>query len=175
MALVALGVWIELRSPRLRWATVGAFVGLALAGQSLLVYATAQPPPRVKQMIIANKIALGEFGSFGDLTVQALSCVVDTSHDVWLNVRFENVGTTAVEWSQHMEVRAEGETVATSDFSNSTPFPVALAGRTTYTGWLRIGPEAKVGGKTGRSLFLRDLAADAYSRIGNLEIPTPLC
>ncbi len=72
------------------------------------------------------------------------------------------------EWSQRVEVHAQGDTVATSNYLNSTPFPVALAARTTYTGWLLIGPDAKVGGKTGRSQFLRDLAAD-------LEIPTPLC
>ncbi len=54
-------------------------------------------------------------------------------------------------------------------------FPVALAGRTTYTGWLFIGPNTRIGGQADRSLFLRDLAANGYSRIRNLEIPTPLC
>jgi len=175
MALMAIGLWHELRSPRLRWAAVGTFVGVAIAGQALLVYSAVQPPPRLQQMIVANKRALGSFASFEGLTVQALSCVVDTSHDVWINVRIENTGSTAVEWTQRVVVHVDGGDVATSDFLRSTHFPMSLAARTTYTGWLWIGPAAQLRSKGDPQLVFRDLAADGYTRIGDLVISTPLC
>jgi hypothetical protein len=175
MALVAIGLWHELRSPRLRWAAVGTFAGVAIGGQLLFVYSAVQPPARIQQMVVANKTALGSFASFEGLTVQALSCVVDTSNDIWIDVRMENGGTGPIEWTQHVEVQTQGGGVAVSDFRRSTPFPVSLAPGRSYTGWLWLGPATTLRGHADPRLVFKDLAADSYTKIGDLVISTPLC
>ena len=174
MALIGTGLWMEVRSPRLRWGTIGTFAGLSLGAHALLAV-PAPPAPREAQMVIAHKTAVGAYASFGGLTTQVLSCAIDTSGNMWLNVRLDNQGTGPVEWSQRVEVRSRGETKGASDFLRSTPFPMAFAARSTYTGWLWLGPAPRLQGLTDPTLYMPDVAADGYRQIGALVIRTPLC
>ncbi|HEV3233777.1 MAG TPA: hypothetical protein VG329_04450, partial [Candidatus Dormibacteraeota bacterium] len=174
MALVSAGLWLELRSPRLRWGTIGTFAGLSLGAEALLAL-PAPPPPTEPQMVIASQIALGASASFGGLTAQVLSCAIDTSGNMWLDVLLDNQSTVPIEWSQRVEVHSRGETRGASDFLRSTQFPMAFAARSTYTGWLWLGPATRLRGLADPSLYMRDVAAAGYTQIGALEIRTPLC
>jgi hypothetical protein len=173
MALVAAGLWVELRSARLRWGTIGTFAGLSLGGLALTVFNGALPPPATGVPTITSQAPLGESGTFADLDVSLVACGVDAAGDRLLQVRFYNTGTQPVEWTQTVELRDGGETVATSDFDRSTPFPLAFAPGHSYDGWLFLGlPKRSL---HDAQIHFRDLAADGYSTIGDLSIRTAFC
>lgn len=173
MALVAAGLWVELPSPRLRWGTVGTFAGLSLGGLALTVYSGALPPPATGVPAVVRQVSSGQAGTFQDLDVSLVACGVDAAGDRLVLVRFYNAGTEPVEWTQTGELRDGAVHVATSDFNRSTPFPLAFAPGHSYDGWLFFGrPKGDV---VAPVVYFRNLAADGYTTIGDLAIPTRPC
>ncbi|TMG28868.1 MAG: hypothetical protein E6H97_03805 [Chloroflexi bacterium] len=173
MALVAAGLWVELPSPRLRWGTVGTFAGLSLSGLALTVYSGALPPPATGVPAVVRQVSSGQAGTFQDLDVSLVACGVDAAGDRLVLVRFYNAGTEPVEWTQTGELRDGAVHVATSDFNRSTPFPLAFAPGHSYDGWLFFGrPKGDV---VAPVVYFRNLAADGYTTIGDLAIPTRPC
>jgi len=175
VALVAAGLWVELPSPRLRWATIGVFTGLSLAGLALSAIPPSPLPAGAGSPAIKARVAVQAGAAFGRFYVLVESCAVDTSGDQWVEVRFQNAGPDAVEWSQTVEVRDRGMPVARSDYARSTPFPMAFAPGRSYSGWLWLGPETRLHGLAGSSLHLAGLATDGYRTIGDLDVPVSLC
>jgi len=175
IALVAAGLWVELPSPRLRWATIGTFAALSIGGLALTVIPAAAPPTGSGGPVIKTLTPLQGGGSFGSFDFNVDSCAVDTSGDVWVEVRFQNGGSEPVEWSQTVEVRQYGSPQARSDYRRSTQFPMAFAPGRTYSGWLRLGPESRLHALSGSSLHLQDLATDGYRAIGGIDVPLILC
>ena len=173
MALVAAGLWVELRSPRLRWGTIGTFAGLSLGGLALTVYSGALPPPPSGVPAIVRQVSLSQSGTFHDLDVSLVACGVDGAGERLVQVRFYNTGTQPVEWTQTADLLDSGGRVATSDFNRSTPFPVAFVPGHHYDGWLFLGrPPHSL---TSPAIHFRDLAAAGYSTVGDLSIRTDLC
>ena len=173
MALVAAGLWVELPSPRLRWGTVGTFAGLSLGGLALTVYSGALPLPATGVPAVVRQVSSGQAGTFQDLDVSLVACGVDAAGDRLVLVRFYNAGTEPVEWTQTGELRDGAVHVATSDFNRSTPFPLAFAPGHSYDGWLFFGrPKGDV---VAPVVYFRNLAADGYTTIGDLAIPTRPC
>jgi len=173
MALVAAGLWVELPSHRLRWGTVGTFAGLSLSGLALTVYSGALPPPATGVPAVVRQVSSGQAGTFQDLDVSLVACGVDAAGDRLVLVRFYNAGTEPVEWTQTGELRDGAVHVATSDFNRSTPFPLAFAPGHSYDGWLFFGrPKGDV---VAPVVYFRNLAADGYTTIGDLAIPTRPC
>ena len=170
MALVAVGLWLQVPSPPLRWGTIGTFAGLAAGGLLLTLYNSALPPPPTGVPAITTQTALAQNGAFADLDVSLLACGVDAVGDRLLLVRFYNTGVEPVEWTQTADLREGNDTVATSDFNRSTRFPLAFAPGHSYEGWLFIGRPKHV-----TSVRFRELAADQYRTIGDLSIQTALC
>ena len=175
MALVVVGLWVELPSPRLRWATIGVFAGLSLGGLALSLVPPAPAPAGNGTPMIQTQVPTVAEASFGSFSLGVSTCVVDTSGDEWIGVTFLNRGQSPVEWSQTMEVHSRGEPVSRSDYRRSTPMPMTFAPGSVYAGWLWIGPETKLHDLPDASLYLRDLATDGYQRIGDLELPVNLC
>jgi hypothetical protein len=175
IALVAAGLWVELPSPRLRWATIGIFAALSIGGLSLTVIPAAAQPAGNGSPVIKTQTPLQGGGSLGSFDLNVDSCAVDTSGDVWVEVRFQNGGSEPVEWSQTVEVRQYGSPVARSDYRRSTQLPMAFAPGRTYSGWLWLGPESQLHALAGSSLHLQDLATDGYRTIGNIDVPLILC
>ena len=170
MALVAAGLWVQVPSPPLRWGTIGTFAGLAIGGLGLSVYNGLLPPPQTGVPNISTQAPLALNASFADLDVTLVACGVDAAGDRLLLVRFYNLGAEPVEWTQTADLRDGGDTVATSDFRRSTPFPLAFKPGHSYEGWLFLGRPARM-----TSVRFRDLAADGYQTIGDLSIRTALC
>jgi hypothetical protein len=175
MALVATGLLVELPSPRLRWATINVFAGLSLVGLALMAVPATAVPAGAGSPAIKTQVPVQAGAAFGRFYVIVESCAVDTAGDQWVEVRFQNAGPDAVEWSQTVEVRQQGTPVARSDYRRSTPLPMAFAPGRTYTGWLWLGPETRLHGLAGASLHLADLATDGYRNIGDLDLPVVLC
>jgi thiosulfate reductase cytochrome b subunit len=175
IALVAAGLWVELPSPRLRWATIGVFAGLSLGGLAVTAIPAATPPAGSGSPVVKNQGPLQAGAAFGGFYFTVESCAVDTSGDQWIEVSFANAGPQGVEWSQTVEVRQYGSPVARSDYSRSTQFPMVFAPGRTYSGWLWLGPESRLHALAGSSLHLQDLATDGYRTIGNLDVPVALC
>jgi hypothetical protein len=175
IALVAAGLWVELPSPRLRWATIGIFAALSIGGLTLTVIPAAAQPAGTGVPVIKTDMPLQGGGSFGSFDVNVDSCAVDTSGDVWIEVRFQNGGSEPVEWSQTVEVRTQGMPVARSNYGRSTPLPMGFAPGRTYSGWLWLGPESRLRSLASPSLHFADLATDGYRTIGDLDMPVSLC
>jgi hypothetical protein len=175
LALVAVGIGVELRSPRLRWGLIGLFGGLSLEGQAILAYPSSSAPSHVGNPAIVTRAPLSGHGSFSGVTVYALACANDTSKDTWLQITIVNNGQVAAEWSQRAEVDAVGRQIATSDYTRSTQLPVRIEPRRQYSGWLWLGPSDHLRQYASAKVVFRDIAADDYRSIGNIEVDTPLC
>ena len=120
-----------------------------------------------------TQVSSGQAGTFQDLDVSLVACGVDAAGDRLVLVRFYNAGTEPVEWTQTAELRDGAVHVATSDFNRSTPFPLAFAPGHSYDGWLFFGrPKGDV---VAPVVYFRNLAADGYTTIGDLAIPTRPC
>lgn len=173
MALVAGGLWLELRSPRLRGAFIGGFAALALVGQGLAVVPQPAPagprtPPEGMQDIVAT-------GSLDAVEVTLTGCAVDYSGGLWLRMQMINHGDRPAEWSQTAELVAGSETVATSVYRRSTPMPMIVDPGWAAAGWLWFGPRSRFGDPAHVIFRLRDVATQDYARIGDVSIPTVLC
>jgi thiosulfate reductase cytochrome b subunit len=175
MALVAVGLSVELPSPRLRWGTIGAFATVSLAGLALTAYPASPAPAGPGSPVIKTQAPVQAGAALGRFYVAVESCAVDTSGNEWVEVRFQNAGPDPVEWSQTVEVRQLGMPVVRSDYGRSTPLPMAFAPGRTYSGWLWLGPETRLHGLAGPSLRLADLATDGYRTVGDLDVPVALC
>ena len=174
VALVAGGLWLELRSARLRGAFVGAFAALAVIGMVLL--ALPQNPPAIPKPPVTSggQVELAT-GTFRGLRINVLGCTVDPSGDLWLYIGIVNLADTPAEWSQTAEIRSGDQTVATSDYRRSTPFPMEIPNNAVGGGWLFFGPASRLSALKSPSLVFRNLAAHDYQAVGDLAIPTPLC
>jgi MFS family permease len=175
MAVVVVGLWRELPSPRLRRAFVGGYAGLSLIGLALIVPPGPAPqysgPPSA-----ARETPLQSLGTFADVRINLIACVVDPSGNLWLGIGLENDGNTPAEWSQTGEIRVADSTIATSDYRRSTPFSMALApGYPGFAGWLYFGPRDHLGGLGAATVRFRDIAVDGYRKTGDISIPTALC
>ena len=174
MALVAGGLWLELRSARLRGAVVGGFAALALAGLGASTIHEAQPPVPSPPSVSGGGIELAT-GTFRGLRINEIACAVDPSGDLWLYIGFVNLAGTPVEWSQTAEIRSGDQTVATSDYRRSTHLPMAIPGNAVGGGWLYFGSASRLSGAKATSLVFRNLAAHDYQEVGDLSIPAALC
>jgi hypothetical protein len=174
-ALVAVGLWREVPSWRLRRAAVGIFAALAAIGLVVLVFPQPAAPPDPGHPVLAQVRTLDAQGTFAKVTFNLQTCAVDPEHDVWLGLLIENFGSAPAEWSQSAEVRAGPDTLATSDYSRSTPFAMTLLPGFQQTGWLWLGPQAKIPASSTVTVRFRDIAADGYRSIGDVSIPTALC
>ena len=175
VALVAAGLWIELRSPRLRWGVVGLFGVLSLAGQAILLYPSPPAPSNPGQPEIVTLKTVDAHGSLDGVTVLVPVCADDSARDTWLSVTIVNNGQTAAEWSQHLEVDAFGHQVATSDYSRSSQLPLRLEPGRTYSGWFWLGPTDRLRQYSKAQLVLRNVAVDGYRTVGDIVIDTTLC
>jgi hypothetical protein len=175
LALVVAGLWVEIPSPRLRGATIGAFAVLSLVGLALMAVPIVPAPAGPGSPVIKTQVPAQASAAFRLFYVLVESCAVDTSGDVWIEVRFQNAGAEPVEWSQTVEVRDQGMPVTRSDYRRSTPLPLAFAPGRTYSGWLWLGPETRLHGLAGPTLHLADLATDGYGTVGDLDVPISLC
>jgi hypothetical protein len=174
-ALVTAGLWVELRSARLRRAVLGTFATVSVVGLALLDFTPAATYVNAGVPRIAHEHPLGVRQSFGPLTVGALTCAVDVSGDSWLLVRMTNTGDTPVEWSQSVDVYSGSTHVTTSDYRRSTPFPDILKPGFSYSGWLWLGPSARLQRLNTTRVVLKNVATDGYKTVGDLEILTALC
>jgi hypothetical protein len=174
-ALVTAGLWVELPSARLRRAVIGTFATLSVIGLALLDFSPAPTYANPGLPRIAREQPLGVRQSFGPLTVGALTCAVDVSGNSWILVRITNTGDGPVEWSQSVDVYSGSAHVATSDYRRSTLFPEILRPGFSYSGWLWLGPSSRLKGLSASRVVLKNVAADDYKTIGDLEIPTALC
>lgn len=176
MAVIAVGLWLELPSPRLRRAIVGGYAGLSLIGLALIV-PQAPPPQTSVPPAVARETPLQADGTFADVRINLIACVVDPSGNLWLGIGVENDGTTPAEWSQTGEIRVGDSTVATSDYRRSTPFSMALEPEPGLlrAGWLYFGPRDRLGGLSTATVRFRDIAVDGYQKTGDISIPTALC
>lgn len=175
MALVAAGLWVELPSRVLRWATISVFAAVSLGGLAVTAIPVAPAPAGPGSPAIKTQVPAQAGAVFGPFEVLVESCAVDPSNDLWVEVRFQNAGPEPVEWSQTVEVRDQGVPVTRSDYPRSTPLPMAFAPGRTYSGWLWLGPETRLHGLARPTLHLADLATDGYRTIGDLDVPISLC
>jgi len=175
MALVVVGLWLELPSPRLRRAIVGGYAGLSLIGLALTV--PQSPPPHYSgPPTPARETSPQAFGTFADVQISIIACVVDRAGNLWLGIAVENGGTMSAEWSQNGEITVGDSTVATSDYRRSTPFAMALEpGPSMFAGWLYFGPRDRLGSLDAATVRFRNIAVDGYRKIGDILIPTALC
>jgi len=173
MALVAAGLWVELPSLRLRWGTVGTFAVVSIAALGLTVYNGFLSPAPTGVPALSSQTPLDQAGSFADLDVSLLACATDADGDRLLLVRFYNLGSAPVEWTQTADLLDSSDHVATSRYERSTPLPLAFAPGHSYDGWLFF---ARPGQHLADPVIhFRDLAADGYQAIGDLSIRTSLC
>jgi hypothetical protein len=94
---------------------------------------------------------------------------------VWLQILIENVTPRPADWSQTAEVQSDGETIATSDYSRSTPLPMSLPEGRQIGGWIWVGPDSRIPKGSPLTVRFRNVAVDGYHRIGDVVIATPLC
>ena len=174
-ALVAYGLWLELGSWRLRRAAVALFAVLSILGLAVFIYPQPAAPSGPGHPAIAANTPLDISGSFGRVSIDLQSCAVDQDHNLWLGLLIENFGTSPAEWSQSAEVQSGGETLATTDYSRSTPFSMALPPGLQQSGWLWVGPESRLTGRDSLTVRFKNIAADDYRAIGDVVIPTTLC
>ena len=175
LALVAAGLRVELPSLRFLRAVVATFAALSVIGLALLAYPASPSSTTPGRPVLGYEQPLGGQGAFGTVSVDLQSCAVDRSGDVWIALQILNRGGAPAEWSQSVEVRARGETVATSGYNLSTPFPMALSPATVTAGWLWLGPRSRLASAGSITLRFRDIATDGYRSIGTVDIATPLC
>ena len=176
MALVAGGLWLELASPRLRRAIVGGFAALSLIGLAALIAPLGPQPQYSGPPTPARETSPQAFGSFANVQISLISCVVDPAGNLWLGIGIENNGNTRAEWSQNAEITVGDSTVATSDYRRSTPFALALGPGPGFTsGWLYFGPRERMGSLGTVTVRFRNIAVDGYRKTGDISIPTALC
>jgi 4-amino-4-deoxy-L-arabinose transferase-like glycosyltransferase len=172
-ALVAVGLALEMPSWRLRRGAIAVYAALGVIGLAVLAYPQSTAPAGAGHPVIAHSSALNASGSFGRLSIDLQTCVVDPEGNVLLGLLIENFGASPAEWSQTAEIRQGGETRATSDYARGTPFPLAFQPGFQVTGWLWFGARDRVP-TTGQVRF-NEIATNDYRSIGDIVIPTPLC
>lgn len=172
LALVAVGLWGELQSARLRRVFVGGFATLALAGLAIAIV-PSESPSGPGQPGDATIYFLNNHATVDGFTVEVRACMVDGAENVWLLVRIDNEGPTPADWSQTAEAIAGDRTLATSNYRLGTQFPMTLPIGYDQTGYLWLGTQRQVTGAT--AVRFRDVAADGYHAVGDLVIPTALC
>lgn len=172
-ALLVAGLAVELKPGPTRAAIA------VLAALSIVVLAVfmAQPPsgPRGPgRPLNAATQTRSDQGTFGSLTVNAVSCAGDATGS-WVEVTAVNVGSSALDWVPAPIVSAHGAVLATSDYRRSTQIPGTLEAGESVTGWLWLADHATLGGSRAVTLTFPGVALDSYHRIGNLELATTLC
>jgi hypothetical protein len=120
LSLVAMGLCIEVPSPRLRWVAISAFAAVSVVGLALMAYPTTPAPVGPGSPVVKTQVPVQAGAALGRFYVLVESCAVDTAGDTWVEVRFQNAGPDPVEWSQTVEVRQEGVPVDRSDYGRST-------------------------------------------------------
>ncbi len=173
-ALVAVGLWAELRSARLRSAFVGAFALLALAGLVISIV-PAPSPSGPGAPTSGQRQSAGGDASFDTVEVALTACQVDAGRNLWLEVQIQNHGGDPAEWSQTAELQVGSETAATSSYLRSTRLPMTLEPGYDARGWLWFGPRDRVGDWSPVTFRLRDVATEGYTRVGDISIATALC
>jgi hypothetical protein len=174
-ALVAVGLWLELPSLRLRRASIGIVAALALIGIAGLLYPQAPAQRDPGNPVIAQSRPLDDEGSFQNVTIVMETCDVDPAGNVWLGVVIQNSDNAPAEWSQSAVIRSGGETLATSGYSHSTPFPMTLPPGQQISGWLWFGPRTRLGGARSVTVSFRNVATNNYESIGDINIPITVC
>jgi hypothetical protein len=175
MVVVVVGLWLELPSWRLRRAVVGGFAALSLIGLAALIALQGPPPQNAVPPPVARETSPEAYGTFGDVRIDLVACVVDPSGNLWLGITTQNAGNMPAEWAQSGEIRTGDSTLATSDYRRSTPFEMALPPGSFMSGWLYFGPRERLGGLDSATVRFRDIAVDGYRKIGDISISTALC
>jgi hypothetical protein len=172
VALLAVGLWLELSSSTLRGALVGGFAALALAGLALSLVPSA-PEDGTIEPVSATIHSLDTHGSFDAFAARISDCEVDDAQNVWLDVTLQNTGSAPVEWSQTVEVLSDTQTIASSEYTRGTSFPMTLPAGYSQNGWLWLGPQRLL--RSADAVRFKDIAAAGYRSIGDLVISTALC
>jgi hypothetical protein len=175
MVVVVVGLWRELPSWRLRRAVVGGFAALSMIGLAALIALQGPPPQNSVPPPVARETSPDAYGTFADVRIDLIACVVDPSGSLWLGITTQNTGNMPAEWSQSGEIITGDSTLATSDYRRSTPFGMALPPGSFASGWLYFGPRGRLGGLATATVRFRDIAADGYRKIGDISISTALC
>jgi hypothetical protein len=172
-ALLVAGLAVELKH------RAGAAVAvLAVLSVVVLAIFLAQPmsgPQGPGHPVNAATQARSGQGSFGPLTVSALTCASDPSTGVWVQVTALNAGSGPLDWVPAPIVSSRGSVLATSDYRRSTQLPGTLEAGESVTGWLWLGDRQALGGTRSVTLTFPGVALDSYHQIGDLELTTDLC
>jgi len=174
-ALVAVGLWHELLTFRLRAGAFGVFTALSLIALAVLVYPAAPRPSNPGHPTIAFSESLGATVSYHGAVFSLPECAIDPHGDLWLSLVVANLSPTSVEWSQTAEIRSGDRSLATSGYARSTPLPMTLAPGKVLTGWLWFGPQGRVPRNTLLTVRFRDVASNGYRAVGDVVISAPLC
>jgi len=174
-ALVAVGLWLELRSWRLRGAALGLYAAPAVLALAVLCIPTEATAGPGQPSAIAASRAVFRGGSFNQVYFELQNCVVDRDGMTWLGVVVINASGSAAEWSQTAEIRTGNENLATSDYALSTHLPMTLASSSHVFGWLWLGPHSRLSRAGPVTVRFRDVATDGYHAIGDVTITTALC
>jgi hypothetical protein len=174
-SLVSVGLWHELPAIRLRAGALGVFAALSAVALAVLVYPASTAAADPGHPVIDKTQTLGAGAQFHGVYFGLQDCAVDRDGDVWLGVVVADFSFSSAEWSQSAEVLNGGQTLATTDYSRSTPLPMTLKPGEVATGWLWIGPESRLDNQGPLTVHFRNVAADGYHAIGDVVIATPLC
>ena len=173
-ALVAVGLWHELRSFRLRAGAIGLFAALTAIALAVLIYPKPHGPVFATPRYVVSR-EVQSAASYHRVYFAVQTCAVDKGGNVWLSVVVADFNSANAEWSQTAEIRSGNSTIATSDYSRSTPFPMTLTPGEVVTGWLWFGPQSKVPAGIPLEIRFRDVATNGYHSVADVVISAPLC
>jgi hypothetical protein len=170
LALLAAGLWAELRQGRA--ATLGVCLFSAIGLGMVTFYAAGLPPtgahgPR-EPAAQAQRISVQ--GGFRGVNVMADEVARDSA-SAWLHVRYSNGGADA-EWTPVPVVTADDTVVGLGDYPRSSPMPGWLAAGAAGEGWIRLNMDRDA----PRDVNIRflDIATDGYTEVGSVTLSVQL-
>lgn len=172
-ALLVTGLVVELKPAPTR-AAIAVLAALSIVVLAVFLTSPVSGPQGPGHPVNASTQARSDQGSFGPLTVSALSCAGDSTGS-WIRVTALNAGSGPIDWMPAPAVSAHGTVLATSDYRRSTQLPGTLEAGESVTGWLWLGDRQALGGARAVTLTFPGVAVDSYHRIGDLELTTNLC
>jgi hypothetical protein len=172
-ALLVTGLVVELKPAPAR-AGIAVMAVLSIVVLAIFLASPMSGPQGPGHPVNASTQARSDQGSFGPLTVSALSCAGDSTGS-WVEVTALNAGSGSIDWMPAPAVRTHGTVLATSDYRRSTQLPGTLEAGESVTGWLWLGDHSSLDGAGTVTLTFPGVAVDSYHRIGDLELTTDLC
>jgi hypothetical protein len=172
-ALLVAGLAVELKPGPTR-AAVALLGALSIVVLTVFMAQPLSGPQGPGYPRTASTQARSDQGTFGSLTVTAVSCAADST-GLWIQVTALNAGSGAIDWLPAPVVSARGTVITASDYRRSTQLPGTLEAGESVTGWLWLGDTAAFGGTTTVTLTFPAVALDSYHRIGDLQLTTTAC